>query len=130
MNKSSNIIRWTVFGVLLVITLVLTVLFYANIKNDTYTDWLLNWGYILIGLGVIIAAISALVAIIVAILRGIPLNKVISLCIVAVVLVVLAIIAFVVSPDMIDTGLNFFYLTFGFSILAIVFSVIYKAVKK
>ncbi len=130
MNKSSNIIRWVVFGALILITLVLTVMFYTDIKDTNKTDLLLNWGYILIGLGIVIAIISAIVAIIVAILRGIPINKVISLCIVAVVLVVLFIIARVVSPDMIDTGLNFFYLTFGFSILAIIFSVIFKAVKR
>ena len=130
MNKTSNIIRWVVFGVLILITLVLTVMFYTDIKNTDRTDLLLNWGYILIGLGIVIAIISAIVAIVVAIMRGIPINKVISLCIVAVVLVVLFVIARVVSPDMIDTGLNFFYLTFGFSILAIIFSVIFKAVKR
>ena len=130
MDKSSNIIRWVVFGILAAITMALAGFFYLTGHSAVATDSLLNWGYILLGLGIVVAIISAIVAVVVAILRGVPVNKMISLCVVVAVLVVLFIVARVLSIDWIDTGLNFFYLTFGFSVLVILFSLIFRAIKK
>ena len=144
MNKSSNIVRWVIFGVLVIITVALTIWYYLGLSNipkivppetmadriSSRTSIFLDWGYIKIGFGVLIAFISAIVAIVVAILRGVPMNKVISICVVVAALVILFITSNVISKDWIETELNFFYLTFGFSILAILFSVIYQAVKK
>ena len=136
---NSKISKWVLLA-LAVVTVVIAVMYYlvvGTIKPDfdhgnptPKADLFLNWGYILIGLGVVIAIISAIVAIIVAIMRGVPRNKVISICVVVAALVILFIASSVLSKDWIETELNFFYLTFGFSILAILFSVIYKAVKK
>ena len=158
MNKTSNIIRWVVFGVLTLITLVVTVWYYLGLGGvlngiyeptwqqltdqgqtsltlkdfivDRVASMNLNFGYILIILGVVIALIAAVFAIIIGIIKGVEMNKVISICVVAGLLIVLAIIASVVSKDRVDAQLNFFYLTFGFSILAILFSIVYKVVKK
>ena len=127
--KLSNIGKW-ILGLLALVTVGLGIYFYLGLTDNGRTNLILNWGYILILLGVVVAVISALIAIIVAIMRGVPRNKVISLGVVVAILIILAIVAKVISKDLIDTGLNFFYLTFGFSILAIVFSVIGKAVKK
>ena len=150
-SKTSNIVRWVVFGALVLTTVVLAVWYYLGISGiipkpgdgspmnpgpslaeiiSKCAAGVLNWGYILIILGVVMAIISAIWAIVVAILRGVPMNKVISICVVFAALAILFIVSSVISKDWIETELNFFYLTFGFSILAIIFSVIYRLVKK
>ena len=60
-GKLSNISKW-VFGALALVTVVLAVIFYLDLKNEARTNMILNWGYILIILGVVMILISAIVA--------------------------------------------------------------------
>ncbi len=151
-GKSANISKW-VFGILALITAVIAVLYYlkvGSIKPDfkagnptPRADMYLNWGYILIILGVVMALISAVCA---AVVKGVN-GK--TLLIGAIAIVVIAVVAFLLSRGsfgvpyqagehlysgkthgMVEFGLNFFYVTLVVSIIAILFSVIYKAVKK
>ena len=103
---------------------------------------ILMLGYVLIIAGVVLAIVSAVFA---AIEKGINIK---TLGILLAVVVVLALIAFLMSrgsfsepyiangqefsprtPGWVDFGLNFTYLTAGVTVLAILFSTIYKAVK-
>src|SRR5574344_185577 len=53
-GKLSNIGKW-VFAVLAIITVGIAVFFYFNLHSDTRTSLILNWGYIMIIIGVICA---------------------------------------------------------------------------
>jgi hypothetical protein len=98
---------------------------------------ILNWGYILIILGVVAALISAVVA---ALVKGVNVKKIL----VAVgAIVVIGVVAFLMSKGsfgieystgehvysgkthgLVEWGLNFFYITLGVSIITILYSVI------
>ena len=137
-----NISKW-VFGLLALITVVLGVYFYLDLKSDARTNTLLNWGYILIILGIVLALCSAIFT---GIVKGVNLKKLLILVIAA---AVIAVVAYIMAKGFFDIpyttgditysgkthgwvefGLDFFYVTLVVSICAILFSVIYKAVKK
>ena len=135
-GKLSNISKW-VFGALALVTVVLGVIFYLDLHNEARTNLILNWGYILIILGVVMIILSALVA---AFVKGVNLK---SILIVIGAIVVIGLVAFLMSKGsfgveyatgehvysgrthgLVEWGLNFFYVTLGVSILTILYSVI------
>ena len=146
MNSKLNISRW-VFLALALVTVVIAVLYYlvvGTIKPNfdagmptPRADLFLNWGYILIILGVVMIILSALVA---AFVKGVNLK---SILIVIGAIVVIGLVAFLMSRGsfgveyatgehvysgrthgLVEWGLNFFYVTLGVSILCILYSVI------
>ena len=138
----SKISKW-VLAVLALITVGLAVYFYLDLKSEGRTDVLLNWGYILIGLGIVIALISVFMT---AAIKGVNgktlLIAVIAFAIIGVVAYLLSRGAFAVPYEAgevsysakthgwVELGLKFVSVTLGVAILSILFSVIYKAVKK
>ena len=66
-SKLSNIGKW-VCGLLALITVALAVYFYLGLADESRTNMLLNWGYILIVLGIVIALISVVFT---AIVKGV-----------------------------------------------------------
>ena len=135
-GKLSNISKW-VFGALALVTVVLGVIFYLDLHNEARTNLILNWGYILIILGVVMILCSAIVA---AFVKGVNLK---SILIVIGAIVVIGLVAFLMSKGsfgveyatgehvysgtthgLVEWGLNFFYVTLGVSILCILYSVI------
>ncbi|MBQ3355176.1 MAG: hypothetical protein IJG41_08515 [Bacteroidales bacterium] len=135
-GKLSNIGKW-VFGALTLITVVLAVFFYLDLGNDGRTNLILNWGYILIVLGIVAALFSAIVA---AVVKGVNIKKIlVAVC----AIVVIAVVAFLMAKGsfgveyatgehvysgkthgLVEWGLNFFYVTLGVSIITILYSVI------
>lgn len=141
-SKLSNIGKW-VFGLLALITVAVAVYFYLDLKSDARTDLFLNWGYILVILGIVIALISVVFT---AAVKGVKGKK---LLVAVIAIAVIAVVAYVMSKGAfsvpyqagevtysgktngwVEFGLNAFYITLGVAILSILFSVIYKAVKK
>ena len=138
----SNIGKW-VFGLLAVITVGLAIYFYLGLTDAVRTNLFLNWGYILIILGIVIALISVFFT---AAVKGVNgktlLIAVIAFAIIAVVAYLMAKASFAVpypageivysgkTHGWVELGLNFFYITLGVALLSILFSVIYKALKK
>ena len=137
-----NISKW-VFGLLALVTVVMAVLFYINLHDEGRTSMLLNWGYILIILGIVLALVSAFFT---GIVKGVKGKK---LLILVIAIAAIAVVAYIMAQGafnlpyqagehlysgkthgMVEFGLNFFYVTLVVSILSILFSVIYKAVKK
>ena len=135
-GKLSNISKW-VFGALALITVILGVFFYLNLHDEARTNLILNWGYILIILGIVTIFCSAIVA---AVVKGVNLR---SILIVIGAIVVIGLVAFLMSKGsfgveyptgehvysgsthgLVEWGLNFFYVTLGVSILCILYSVI------
>ena len=135
-GKLSNISKW-VFGALALVTVVLGVIFYLDLHNEARTNLILNWGYILIILGVVMILISAIVA---AFVKGVNLK---TILIVIGAFVVIGLVAYIMSRGsfgveyptgehvysgsthgLVEWGLNFFYLTLGVSIICILYSVI------
>ena len=152
MNSKLNISKW-VFLALAAVTVIIAVLFYlvvGTIKPDFLAgeptpraDLFLNWGYILIILGIVLALISVVFT---ALVKGVNVK---TLLIAVIAFAVIAVVAFLMSKGSfaipyqagetlysgkthgwVEFGLNFFYVTFAVAILAILFSVVYKAVKK
>ena len=149
---NSKISKWVLLA-LAAVTVVIAVLYYlvvGTIKPDFLAgeptpraDLFLNWGYILIILGIILAVISVIFT---AAVKGVNgktlLIALIAFAIIAVVAYLLSRGAFATSYQAgeitysgrthgwVELGLNFFYVTLGVAILSILFSVIYKAVKK
>ena len=152
MNSKLNISKW-VFLALAAVTVIIAVLFYlvvGTIKPNFLAgeptpraDLFLNWGYILIILGIVIALISVVFT---AAVKGVNVK---TLLIAVIAFAVIAVVAYLMSKGYfsipyqageklysgnthgwVEFGLNFFYITFVVAILAILFSVIYKAVKK
>ena len=152
MNSKLNISRW-VFLALAAVTVVIAVLYYLvvgtikpeyELGNPTpRADLFLNWGYILIILGVIFALISVVFT---AAVKGVN-GKTLLIAVIA--FAIIAVVAFLMSKSYFDVpyqageklysgnthgwvelGLNFFYVTLAVAIISILFSVIYKAVKK
>ena len=152
MNSKLNISRW-VFLALAAVTVVIAVLFYLvvgtikpeyELGNPTpRADLFLNWGYILIILGIVIALISVFFT---AAVKGVK-GKTLLIAVIA--FAIIAVVAFLMSKSYFDIpyqageklysgnthgwvemGLNFFYVTLAVAIISILFSVIYKAVKK
>ena len=139
---NSKISKW-VLAVLALITVGLAVYFYLGLSDEARTNVLLNWGYILIILGIVIALISVFFT---AAIKGVNgktlLVAVIALAIIGVVAYLMSRGAFATPYEAgevaysakthgwVELGLNFFYVTLGVAILSILFSVIYKAVKK
>ena len=152
-GKLANISKW-VFGILALITAVIAVLYYlvvGTIKPDydaglptPRADLYLNWGYILIILGIVLAVVSAIFT---GIVKGVNAK---TLIVGAIAVAVIAVVAYIMAKGcfdipyttsnavtysgkthgMVEFALNFFYITLVVSILTILFSVIYKAVKK
>ena len=152
MNSKLNISRW-VFLALAAVTVIIAVLFYlvvGTIKPNFLAgeptpraDLFLNWGYILIILGIVLALISVVFT---AIVKGVNVKK---LLIAVIAFAVIAVVAYIMSRGafdvpyqagehlysgkthgMVEFGLNFFYITFVVSLIAILCSVLYKAIKK
>ena len=152
MNSKLNISRW-VFLALAAVTVIIAVLYYlvvGTIKPNfdagmptPRADLFLNWGYILIILGIVLALISVVFT---AIVKGVNVKK---LLIAVIAFAVIAVVAYIMSRGafdipyqagehlysgkthgMVEFGLNFFYITFVVSLIAILCSVLYKAVKK
>ena len=145
-GKSSNISKW-VFVALAAITVVIAVLFYlvvGTIKPNfepgeppRRADLFLNWGYILIILGIVVALISVVVT---AMIKGVNFKKIL----VAIgAIIVIGVVAYIMSRGsfgveyptgehvysgrthgLVEWGLNFFYITLGVSIITILYSVI------
>ena len=135
-GKLSNISKW-IFGALALITVVLGVLFYLDLHSEGRTNLILNWGYILIILGIVMIICSAIVA---AIVKGVNWK---AILIVIGAFVVIGLVAFLMAKGsfgveypagdkiysgsthgLVEWGLNFFYVTLGVSILCIIYSVI------
>ena len=135
-GKLSNISKW-VFGALALITVVLGVIFYQDLHSESRTNLILNWGYILIILGIVMIVCSAIVA---AFVKGVNLK---TILIVIGAFVVIGLVAYIMSRGsfgveyptgehvysgtthgLVEWGLNFFYLTLGVSIICILYSVI------
>ena len=145
-GKSSNLSKW-VFVALAAITVVIAVLFYlvvGSIKPNfdhgeptPRADLFLNWGYILIILGVVVALVSVIYT---AVVKGVNFKKIL---IAIGAIVVIGVVALLMSKGsfgveyatgehvysgtthgLVEWGLNFFYFTFGVSILCILYSVI------
>ena len=135
-GKLSNISKW-IFGALALVTVVLAVIFYLNLKNEGNTNMILNWGYILIILGIVIAILSVIIS---GVVKGINLKKIL---IALAAIVIIGVVAYIMSRGsfgveyatgehvysgkthgLVEWGLNFFYVTLGVSILAILYSVI------
>ena len=135
-GKLSNISKW-IFGALALITVVLGVIFYLDLHSDGRTNLILNWGYILIILGIVMIVCSAIVA---AVVKGVNMK---SILVVIGAFVVIGLVAFLMSRGsfgveyatgehvysgrthgLVEWGLNFFYVTLGVSILCILYSVI------
>ena len=149
---NGKISKWVLLA-LAAVTVVIAVLYYlvvGTIKPDFLAgeptpraDLFLNWGYILIILGIILAVISVIFT---AVVKGVNgktlLVALIAFAIIAVVAYLMSRGAFATSYQAgeitysgkthgwVELGLNFFYVTLGVAILSILFSVIYKAVKK
>lgn len=142
-GKLSYIGKW-VFGLLALITVGLAVYFYLDLANAGRTNLFLNWGYILIVLGIVIALISVIFT---AAVKGVK-GKTLLIAVIA--FAIIAVVAYIMSKGAFDVpyeagggltysgkthgrvelGLNFFYVTLGVALLSILFSVIYKAIKK
>ena len=152
-GKLANISKWA-FGVLALITVIIAVMYYLVVGDikpafdagepTPRADMYLNWGYILIILGIVFAVISAIFT---GIVKGVNAKTLIGL---SVGVAIIAIVAYVMAKGYFDIpyaasnditysgkthgwvefGLNFFYITLVVAILSILFSVIYKAVKK
>jgi len=152
MNSKLNIARW-VFLALAAVTVVIAVLYYLVVgtiepayragEATPRADLFLNWGYILILLGIVCALISVIFT---AIIKGVNVK---TLVIAVVAAVVMLAVAYFISKNafgvtyqtgeltysgkthgLVEMGLNFFYITLIVAVLSILFSVIYKAVKK
>ena len=152
MNSKLNISRW-VFLALAAVTVIIAVMYYLVVgtiepafkagEPTPRADLFLNWGYILIILGIVFALISVVFT---AAVKGVN-GKTLLVALIA--FAVIAVVAFLMSRGSFDIpyqageklysgkthgwvemGLNFFYVTLGVAILSILFSVIYKAVKK
>ena len=146
MNGKLNIARW-VFLALVAVTVVIAVLYYlvvGTIKPEFQAgnptpkaDLFLNWGYVLIILGVVAIVCSAIIA---ALVKGVKWK---SILIILGAFAVIALIAYLMSKGsfgipyatsehvysgtthgLVDWGLNFFYVTLGVSILCVLYSVI------
>ena len=135
-GKLSNISKW-VFGALALVTVVLGVIFYLDLHNEARTNMILNWGYILIILGIVMIVCSAIVA---AFVKGVNLK---TILVVIGAFVVIGLVAYLMSKGsfgveypsadhvysgtthgLVEWGLNFFYITLGVSVLCILYSVI------
>ncbi len=149
---NGKISKWVLLA-LAAVTVVIAVLYYLVVgtiepafkagEATPRADLFLNWGYILIILGIILAVISVIFT---AVVKGVNgktmLIALIAFAIIAVVAYLMSRGAFATSYQAgditysgkthgwVELGLNFFYVTLGVAILSILFSVIYKAVKK
>ena len=152
MNSKLNISRW-VFLALAAITVIIAVMYYLVVgtiepafkagEPTPRADLFLNWGYILIILGIVLALVSVVFT---ALIKGVN-GKTLLFAVIA--FAVIAVVAYVMSKGafdqtykageivysgkthgMVTFGLNFFYVTLVVAIISIVFSVVYKAVKK
>ena len=110
--------------------------------QTTFTDLLLNWSYIKVALGIVIAVIAFIVM---GVIKGINWKTIIIVF--GAIAIIGAISYFLAKPyfgieykadaatysgvthGWVEMGMNFFLITFGIAIVAILFSVIYKALK-
>ena len=144
--------KW-VFGALALVTVVIAVMFYLVVgdikpafdhgEGTPRADLFLNWGYILIILGIVLAVVSAIFT---GAVKGMNVK---TLLVIIIAFAIFSVVAYVMAKGAfsqpytsgeftysgkthgwVEFGLNFFYITFAVAILAILFSVVYKAVKK
>ena len=152
MNSKLNISRW-VFLALAAVTVIIAVMYYLVVgtiepafragEPTPKADLFLNWGYILIILGIVLALISVVFT---AIVKGVNIKK---LLIAVIAFAIIAVVAYVMSKGafgltyqageklysgkthgMVEFGLNFFYITLVVAFISILFSVVYKGLKK
>ena len=152
MNSKLNISRW-VFLALAAVTVIIAVLYYLVVgtiepafkagEPTPRADLFLNWGYILIILGIVLALVSVVFT---ALIKGVK-GKTLLIAVIA--FAVIAVVAYLMSSSafsqtyqageitysgkthgMVTFGLNFFYVTLAVAIISILFSVIYMAVNK
>ena len=152
MNSKLNISRW-VFLALAAVTVIIAVMYYLVVgtiepafkagEPTPRADLFLNWGYILIILGIVLALVSVVFT---ALVKGVNVK---TLLIAVIAFAVIAVVAYLMSSSafsqtyqageitysgkthgLVTFGLNFFYVTLAVAIISILFSVIYKAVKK
>ena len=152
MNSKLNISRW-VFLALAAVTVIIAVMYYLVVgtiepafkagEPTPKADLFLNWGYILIILGIVLALVSVVFT---ALVKGVNVK---TLLIAVIAFAVIAVVAYLMSRGafsqtyqageitysgkthgLVTFGLNFFYVTLAVAIISILFSVIYKAVKK
>ena len=152
-GKLANISKWA-FGILALITVIIAVMYYLVVGDikpafdagqpTPRADMYLNWGYILIILVIVLAVVSAIFS---GIVKGVK-GK--TLIVGAIAVAVIAVVAYVMAKGFfeipyttsnnvvysgkthgwVEFALDFFYITLVVSIITILFSVIYKAVKK
>ena len=149
---NSKLSKW-VFGALALVTVVIAVMFYLVVgdikpafdhgEGTPRADLFLNWGYILIILGIVLAVASAFFT---GAVKGVK-GK--SLLVIVIAFAAISVVAYLMSKGAFSQpytsgeitysgkthgwvafGLNCFYVTFGVALLSILFSVIFKAVKK
>ena len=89
-GKLSNIGKW-VFGLLALITVGLAIYFYLGLTDESRTNLFLNWGYILIILGIVIALISVIFT---AAVKGVN-GKTLLIAIIA--FAIIAVVAYLMS---------------------------------
>ena len=133
MGKTSNIIRWVVFGLLALVTVALAVWYYLGINGeglDLRVNTVLNWSYINLILGVALFVISFIIVLAISVKKGVPTIKAISLGVTVALFVILAVVAILVSKGKIDSALNFFYLIFGVSLIVILASAVSNLLNK
>ena len=94
-GKLSNISKW-IFGALALITVVLGILFYLDLHNEGRTNLILNWGYILIILGIVMIVCSAIVA---AVVKGVNVK---TILVVIGAFVVIGLVAYLMSSGSFD----------------------------
>ena len=137
-GKLSNIGKW-VFAALALITVVLAGYFFLDpqLKEGNRAGIILNWGYILIILGIVIALASVIIG---GIVKGINGKKIL---VALGAIIIIGVVAFIMAKGFFDIpyqagetlysgkthglvefGLDFFYVTLGVSILTILYSVI------
>ena len=137
-GKLSNIGKW-VFAALALITVVLAGYFFLDpqLKDGNRAGIILNWGYILIILGIVIALVSVIIG---GIVKGVNGKKIL---VALGAIVVIGVVAYIMAKGcfdlpyqagdtlysgkthgLVEFGLDFFYVTLGVSILTILYSVI------
>ena len=95
-GKLSNIGKW-VFGLLALITVGLAIYFYLGLTDESRTNLFLNWGYILIILGIVIALISVIFT---AAVKGVN-GKTLLIAIIA--FAIIAVVAYFMSKGSFNT---------------------------
>jgi hypothetical protein len=135
-EKLSKIGKW-IFAVLALVTVAISVYYYLDLTSDSRTSLILNWGYIMIGIGIFCALVMPIVS------SFVTKPNVKKILIAIAFLIIIAAVSFFMSKNAfavdyvdgeimypastngwVEFGLNFFYVTFVVSIIVVLFSVI------